>query len=279
MKISIVIPSYNYAQFLTECLNSIINQSYDDFEVLISDGGSTDGSVAIGEEFCAKDSRFRMVSYKDNGQANAINIGLRNATGSIQCYLNADDTFVCSNCLRWVIDAFSSYPGCRAVGFGGFFIGQNGRVIKEINYRYHPFDHRYNYKRRTAFLQPGLFWRRDCWERHGFNEKWHYAFDALFFYKIISSEFVLFDNRPVCGYRLHGENKSLTIRPRRIAELCCLESFKYHPWHYRVLFLRIVSVSMAIFDAIPIVGQPLCQGIRMSVNTFAFLTCYRFPSV
>lgn len=77
MKISIAVPSYNYARFLEACLLSIQQQDYLDFEVLVADGGSSDESIGIINRFCAEDKRFILVSTKDSGQADAIKKAFR----------------------------------------------------------------------------------------------------------------------------------------------------------------------------------------------------------
>ena len=94
MKLSIAVPSYNYVQFLEVCLSSIQQQDYRDFEVLIADGGSKDGSLDIIRRFCDTDTRFRLVSTSDQGQADAISKAFAYASGDILCFLNADDCYL-----------------------------------------------------------------------------------------------------------------------------------------------------------------------------------------
>ncbi|MCL5409297.1 MAG: glycosyltransferase, partial [Patescibacteria group bacterium] len=93
-KISIIIPSYNKSKYLTYTLQSIIDQKYPNLEVLIQDGGSTDGSVEIIKKF-AKSNRkiIKWVSKKDDGQVKAINQGLRKASGEVVTFINADDVY------------------------------------------------------------------------------------------------------------------------------------------------------------------------------------------
>jgi glycosyltransferase involved in cell wall biosynthesis len=107
MKISIAVPSYNYGQFLLACLDSIKMQQHADYEVLIADGGSDDGSVEIIERYCASDPRFRFVSREDQGQADAIRRAFSHASGDILCFLNAD---VCSR-RSWRLSSLIRIPG------------------------------------------------------------------------------------------------------------------------------------------------------------------------
>jgi glycosyltransferase involved in cell wall biosynthesis len=88
-KISIIIPNLNYGMYLEECLNSIISQSYPYLEIIVIDGGSTDNSLQIIEQY--KKHLFYSISEKDNGQSDAINKGFTVATGEYIYYLNSDD--------------------------------------------------------------------------------------------------------------------------------------------------------------------------------------------
>ena len=92
MKISVVIPSYNQASFLEETLCSVLDQGYSDLELIVIDGGSSDGSVDILRRY-AKYFAF-WVSERDRGQTDAINKGLSRITGDIWSYLNSDDLLV-----------------------------------------------------------------------------------------------------------------------------------------------------------------------------------------
>lgn len=91
MKFSIVIPVYNVEHYLRECLDSVLSQTYSDWEAICVNDGSTDGSSAILEEYAAKDSRFRMVSQKNAGTAAARNTGLKVANGDYIFFLDSDD--------------------------------------------------------------------------------------------------------------------------------------------------------------------------------------------
>lgn len=90
-KISVIVPVYNTAKYLHRCLDSILQQSFKDFEVLLVDDGSTDGSGKICDEYIAKDSRVR-VFHKDNGGvSSARNVGLDNAVGEWVTFIDSDD--------------------------------------------------------------------------------------------------------------------------------------------------------------------------------------------
>ena len=91
-KLSIIIPNYNYGNFIEETICSVINQKYKNFEIIIIDGGSTDNSLEIIKKY--EDKITYWISEKDAGQADAINKGLQVSTGDYVAYLNSDDTYL-----------------------------------------------------------------------------------------------------------------------------------------------------------------------------------------
>lgn len=92
-RFSIIIPVYNVEPYLRECLDSVLQQSHDDWEAICVDDGSTDGSAAILAEYAALDGRFRVVTQPNGGLSAARNTGLDNATGDYILFLDSDDWF------------------------------------------------------------------------------------------------------------------------------------------------------------------------------------------
>lgn len=91
VKISVVIPIYNSSEYLRECLDSIVNQTLQDFEVICVNDGSTDASLDILKEYEARDSRFVVVSQKNQGQSVARNNGMQMAQGEYILFVDSDD--------------------------------------------------------------------------------------------------------------------------------------------------------------------------------------------
>ena len=93
-KISIVVPSFNSEKYIKDTLDSIFVQKYPNLEVIVQDGGSNDGTVGILKKFKKKYPRqFKYETKKDKGQADAVNKGLKNASGEIVTFLNSDDVY------------------------------------------------------------------------------------------------------------------------------------------------------------------------------------------
>lgn len=89
--VSVIIPVYNSEKYLKECLDSVVNQSFKDFEVLLINDGSTDNSGQICDEYAAKDNRFRVFQKENGGVSSARNLGLENAKGEWIAFVDSDD--------------------------------------------------------------------------------------------------------------------------------------------------------------------------------------------
>ena len=90
--ISIIVPFYNSAEFLEECVTSILNQSYKNFEVLLVDDGSKDNSLDICKGFANKDSRICVLHQENNGVTAARRLGMEYSRGEFLCFVDSDDT-------------------------------------------------------------------------------------------------------------------------------------------------------------------------------------------
>ena len=91
---SILVPVYNVAPYLRECLDSVLGQSYPNFELLLVDDGSTDDSGSICDEYAAKDARIRVFHKPNGGQMAARCLAIANANGEYYVFLDSDDTLV-----------------------------------------------------------------------------------------------------------------------------------------------------------------------------------------
>ena len=108
MKISIITISYNSIKTISNTIKSVINQKYENIEYLIIDGGSTDGTVQVLNEYSK--SIFKIVSEKDNGIYDAMSKGINLATGEIVGFLNSDDFYINNNILTRVANIFIKDP-------------------------------------------------------------------------------------------------------------------------------------------------------------------------
>ena len=90
-KISVIIPVYNTEKYLHRCIDSVLAQTYQDFELLLIDDGSKDSSGAICDEYAAKDTRVRVFHKENGGVSDTRNYGLDLAQGKYLMFLDSDD--------------------------------------------------------------------------------------------------------------------------------------------------------------------------------------------
>jgi len=278
-KISIAVPSYNYAEYLSECLESIQQQNYQDFEVLIADGGSNDGSLEVIEKFCSEDFRFRLVSASDEGQADSIHKAFKYADGDVLCFLNADDCYLSDDALSSVINAFETNKEVDIISFGGHYIDAGGHLIRPIKLRYHPFDGFHLMRYRTAVIQPATFWRSKVYDQDKWPSNFNFVFDVVFFYQVYQQYKWLELSKPIAGYRLHGKNKSMWVKSARIKELAAFEALKFGSSSFRPNYLQGLAKMVKVFETWGKTGVYFSRGLYIIVNIIAYLTFYRLPSI
>lgn len=92
-KISVIIPCYNVEKYIRQCLESVVNQTMKDIEIICVDDGSSDGTIEILQEFQEKDNRIKVIEQSNSGAGAARNNGLRIATGKYLSFLDSDDFF------------------------------------------------------------------------------------------------------------------------------------------------------------------------------------------
>jgi glycosyltransferase involved in cell wall biosynthesis len=279
IKISIAVASYNYGRFLDDCLSSLANQTYDNFEVLIADGGSTDESLEVIKQYCDRDPRFRLVSTSDRGQSDAIQKAFTFATGDILGFLNADDMYLCNDVFQSAINAFNDYKKVSVISFKAYFITENGLSIKLVEHRQHPLDNLSWMKYRPQIVQPATFWRKEVATSVPFHENFHYVFDTVFFYQAYQKFSFLELSKPVAGYRLHGSNKSLTVRSARIFELAAFEKLKFGAYSLRSKYLTLIGTIALCCEKFPTIGRPVSKALYLVTNSISFLSFYRLPGI
>ncbi|MGL5568826.1 MAG: glycosyltransferase family 2 protein [Cetobacterium sp.] len=91
LKITVIIPVYNKVKYISRCLKSVLNQSYSNFEIIIVNDGSNDGSKELCEKFALEDSRISLINTKNKGVSSARNIALKIATGDYIQFIDSDD--------------------------------------------------------------------------------------------------------------------------------------------------------------------------------------------
>lgn len=214
LRITVVTPSFNQAAYLERTIRSVLDQGYPNLEYIIVDGGSTDGSVDIIRRFA--DRLAWWVSEPDRGQTDAINKGLRRATGEWVAWQNSDDIYY-PGVFHDLAKAAAKHPQA------GLIIGD----VMLIDKHDHPLrDIRYVNPSYQALLAEGMvianqaaFWRRSLHESIGLlDERYHCSFDYEWFLRLTKHTKGVHVARIWGAMRLHGKNKSLLLMQQSYEE-------------------------------------------------------------
>jgi glycosyltransferase involved in cell wall biosynthesis len=226
--ISVVIPSFNQGQYIEETILSILGQQYPNLEIIVIDGGSTDNTVEILEQYSDQISYWH--SKKDKGQADAINQGMNLSSGEVLCWLNSDDMYLPGT----LLDIGQRFRGRTDKSH---FIYGSALTIKQIDGVFGggsqnaaPFEamtltHSY------FLVQPSTFWTRQLWQCTGeLNLSYNYVLDWDWFIrasKVTEFEYV---QRFYSVYRYHPLHKTSTggvERRKEIIEIVTKYSSSY----------------------------------------------------
>ena len=132
MKISFIVPIYNVEKYLKQCLDSLINQTYQDIEVIAVNDGSTDTSLQILEDYAAVDKRICILNQQNQGLSMARNAGLEKITGEYVFFVDSDD-YVALNAAERIVNAVKKYPKLDIVTFSRIsFWGNSCSTVEDL---------------------------------------------------------------------------------------------------------------------------------------------------
>ena len=221
IKLSVIIPVYNTEQYLSRCIESVLGQSFDDFELLLIDDGSADGSEAICDKYAEKDSRVRVFHKENGGVSSARNLGLNEAKGDWICFVDSDDELLyegvqtmvngISDAVDMVMAGYEVYDDKGVLSYS-VETRKEKRISAEMAVKemYKPTDYRYQgyicskLLRRSIIKEARLSFAEDVF----FNE------DRLFIvgFIVASGRNVLYTTVPVYKYFERLDGVMMTLR-------------------------------------------------------------------
>jgi len=213
-KISIITPSFNQGNFIEYNIKSVIKQRYPNYEHIIIDNRSTDRTI----ETLLKYPHLKWVSESDKGQSDALNKGLKKATGEIIGWLNADDYYL-SGCFHVVVDYLRNNKNSDIVYGDYLLIDVNGNLIqrrKEINFD----NFILKYLHVCYIPSTSTFFKKKIIEEGNyFNVNYHYAMDYEFFLRLHKKKYRFSHiNQFLSAFRLHDSGKSFLHEKKQKVE-------------------------------------------------------------
>ncbi len=211
--ISIVIPVYNVEQYIERCLQSIINQSYKDFEVILVNDGTKDQSIEIAERVLKESEvKWRVINKKNSGQGSSRDEGVRQSEGEYVIFVDADDV-VSDDFLQKLINAFDDVTDFTFCNYS--FVKQQIPPVDD-NEQIDTFDKRSlleSFMRRTvSFLLPSMLFKKSFLMDNGIfhNPDIRFSEDQAFIWKaIISCNKAVYLHKKMYGYYLRN-NSTMT---------------------------------------------------------------------
>jgi len=203
LKISIVTPSLNQGQYIEDCIQSALNQNYPNFEHIIIDGDSTDGTIEILKKY----PHLKWISEPDEGQSDAINKGFGMATGDIIAWLNSDDV-CCPNVFSKINNYFTKNKECMWVCGNVLFTDKKLNITS----RKKPFYSKFLLHFASASVyQPNNFFRRKILDEIGYlKNNFHAIMDKEWFSRISKKYKPHLINLDIAKFRWHETNKSVS---------------------------------------------------------------------
>ena len=207
--VSVVIPCYNQAQYLGEAIQSALDQSYRDFEIIVVDDGSTDNTSQVIASF---GDAIRYVRQANRGLAGARNTGIQAARGEFIGLLDSDDMWL-PDYLAAMIQAFGDDRTIGAVYSGWHYIDAAGKMLPRTNIHIFPRDQVHHAMTSMNFVVPsGVVVRRTCFEKLGlFDETFGQAQgceDWDMWLRVLRDYAMVGVPQALVKYRTHGENMS-----------------------------------------------------------------------
>ncbi len=210
LRISLVTPSFNQAGFIGRTIDSVLAQTGDfELEYKVIDGGSSDGTLEVLKSF---GPRLRWVSEPDRGQIDAINKGLRAATGDVVAWLNSDDLLL-PGALARVAQAFTSNPNTEWIHGRCEIVDERGAPLRSWISRYKHFRARRhsfaNLLTENYISQMTAFWRRSVHDQIGYlDPELDLAFDYDLFLRLARRGPPVYLEEPLACFRWYRSSKS-----------------------------------------------------------------------
>ncbi|QDP01789.1 glycosyltransferase family 2 protein [Thalassotalea sp. PS06] len=241
-KISVVMPVFNGGKFLSEAVNSVLQQSYRDFELLIINDGSTDSSARILSDFASKDSRVTVFNRENHGLIATLNFAIARCNGEFVARMDADDVCEPERLARQV-EFFSKNPNVAVLGTGYSYINQDGDTQGHRNIQTDDSNIRAAFFFGNPLAHPSIMFNLQQ-----MPPGWQYdnAFEGaedLALWLALSSQ-VKFANlaEPLLAYRLTGQ--SLSDKKSRLQRQSACNAIYLHS------YLKKYKSGMRICDAI-----------------------------
>lgn len=250
--VSVLVPVYNGEPFLAECLDSILAQDLADYEILISDDGSTDGSVPLIERYAQRDSRIRWWRNPRNlGIGGNFNAPLKAARAPYIKYVLQDDKLIDPSALRRLVAALESQPSVSLVVSAAQLIDAQSRPVRVRDWFKRPGIRDGKsviveclQENANLIGEPSLALFRRTQAARGFDEGLRQLLDLEMWFHLLEQGQLAYIAQPLCAFRQHPAQQTEVNRRTGVSaeeDLILMERYFAKPW------MKTVASPQAIF--------------------------------
>jgi glycosyltransferase involved in cell wall biosynthesis len=247
-KVSVVIPTYNRADFLPQAVRSVLSQTFSDYELLILDDASTDRTQELRSGFL-EDSRVRYVKHPKNiGITANRNYGLAIARGEYIAMLDSDDVWLDGSKLKRQVDILDNHEDCALVGTYARIIDKNGAAKGEIATHRNDTSIRRNFLVTNQFVQSSVLIRKQVLEElGGYDTDFPLWEDYDLWLRIGRKYLVRNIGEMLTGYRDHDANISKTSELKSLLSYRMIyqQHGKAYPFGFVLLLKVFVKTALA----------------------------------
>jgi glycosyltransferase involved in cell wall biosynthesis len=215
-RVSVLIPTYNYARYLCEAIESVLAQNYTDFELLIIDDNSSDDTAGVVSRYQKLDKRITLKVNEHNiGMVENWNLCLRLSRGEYVKYLFADDRLCSEDALRLMVEALDDNPHSSLVSCARSIIDSEGNPIGLFTHfpdsgcidGRRVINRCLRYQKNLVGEPTAVMFRKElCAE--GFNVRFHHIVDMEFWFRLLEKGGLAYINRPLAAFRRHDGQKT-----------------------------------------------------------------------
>lgn len=215
-KVSVCIPTYNYARFLPEAIESILNQSFTDFELLIIDDCSKDDTVAVVQKYVARDARVRFsVNSPNVGMVNNWNLCVQQARGEFIKFVFGDDLLTTPDALQKMLAPMLADPSVSLVACARNLIDSDSKVIRTRSsfgrttiVSGNVVIRRCMLEQKNLIGEPTVVLFRKAHAARGFNKNYRQIVDLEMWYHLMEQGRLAYLNEPLCAFRCHPDQQT-----------------------------------------------------------------------
>ena len=241
--VTIAIPFYNSECFLADAIQSVVNQTYINWELLLMDDNGTDGSRKIAEKFAAKDKRIRFVSDNENhGLPSRLNESVELAKGEIYVRMDDDDIMVADR-VETQVEYLLEHPDVDVVGASAMIIDDKNNIIRSSDMS----------GVSTGFIHPTVCGRTEWFRRNKYNEKCRRCQDCELWLRTAGSSNFYNIERPLLFYREFGIPSLKKNLKAHQAQRYIYRGYKQYgksfAWYLKSIIVTYVKDAVYLFFA------------------------------